>query len=252
MNAQNITPKKHWQHATNPARRLEYYKALAAHRVETDWRKYRWEKPAALISGKYAVTWGADLESIYVGHMEACPFHFEGEAGDLTRLDHTGWYADQYCGELVKGAVVSFRNPRRMYGTDGDDNGMDTHKVYLAAYYFTASEGGTIDFSSYYETKRDAARAADRLAERAAEDNREFSARDAAECEQIEARAEIHELNREGLALIGEIKKAGLSYTPAVCDAIRSKLGDILSTRRAKFKRLQELSDNYWTAVTGY
>lgn len=255
MNAQtDKKPAPHWQHNTNPARRLEYYKALAGHYCATsgvvpDWRRYRWNKPAALVNGKYSATWSADRKNIFVDSLADCPFKLEGDASDLTCTDYTGWYADSFQDELIKGAVVSFRDPRRMYGTDGDDNGKDTHKKYLAAYYATQSDGATIDFSYYYETKGDAARGADRLAERAAEESREYHAKDQAEQQIERLREEIHELNREALPLLAEIKKAGRHYTPAVCGAVKDKIADILETRRARFHSIAQLTDDFWLAV---
>lgn len=250
MRNANPAPTKSSYTRINPAARLAYYRALAAHYDHTHtpdgWRHYRsWAKPDALVNGKHSATWSQDRETIFVDNLKDCPFSFEGDAEDLAKLDHTGWYTTHYCEDLMKGAVVSFRKPGRLYGTDAD-NDTQTHKVFLAAYYETDADGATIDYSYFYETARDAAHGADRLAERAAEKEREYQAKDQAERAIDDHRADIHRLNKETLALIKEVKQQTSIFPATVCELIREHIEDVCEQRRKKFKRIAALQDNFW------
>jgi hypothetical protein len=251
MKTYTQAPKKSSYTRVNLAARLAYYKALvehydAKHGQASDWRYYRsWAKPLALESGKHSANWSQDRQTIFVDDLKDCPFIFEGDAGDLAKIGHTGWYTDHYCDNLVKGAVMSFRNPGRLYGED-DNTGNQTHKVYLAAYYETDADGATIDYSYFYETARAAAYGADRLAERAAEKEREFQAKDQAERDIEDHRADIHRLNKETLALIKEVKQQASIFPATVCDLIRDHIESVVEQRREKFERIAALQANFW------
>lgn len=254
MNTPTQAPTKSTLTKYSPAARLAYYKALTAHyegrhNRPLDWKYYRsWAKPLALDTGKYSAIWSEDRQTIFVDDLKDCPFNFEGDAHELAKIDHTGWYADQCQDNLVKGAVMSFRNPGRLYGED-DNTGNQTHKVFLAAYYETDADGATIDYSHFYETARDAAYAADRLAERAAEKEREYQAKDQAERDIEELKGEIHTLNKETLALIKDVRQQASTFPSTVCDVIRGHIYNVRKQRREKFKRIAALKNDYWLAV---
>lgn len=269
MNTRPQTPKapaRPWNFNTSPAARLAHYKALADFYADTypqasnnaarNWRdKQKWNKPAILKTSRQSCTYNKEKQLYFVDDIENCPFIYLGDASDHARLDHTGWHADNYYQELIKPAVVAFRDPRQLIGECEDPNGWTrlTHLQYLPATYRTESDGATIDASCYYETARDAARAADDMAEREAEDSREYCAKDAAELEIEEKRTEIHEINREFLALSAEAKKAKANPYPGhVCAAVREKLADLLANRREAFERIEELKDDFWAAVPNF
>lgn len=235
---------------TNPAARLTYYKAYAAEypKHTPTWRAARWQKPTILANGKSSLTWSEDRKQIFVDSLEDAPVILVGDAHALAKIDHTGWYVDQYQDDVLKGAVVAIRNPRTLQGED-DNTGNKTHLQFYPVTYSTAWDGATIYISEVYETAREAAYRADRIAERLAEDEREYQAKEQARIDIDEAKAEIHDMNREFLALRAETKQAGQSYTPHVCEAIREKLRDILDERERLFDRIAKLQDNFWFAV---
>lgn len=243
------TLNKPYSFNTSPAARLAYYKAYAAQRTGYDtWKDACWQKPTILANGKDSLSWNEKQNVLYVDSLENAPVVLAGDAHTLAKIDHTGWYVDQFCDDVLKGAVVAIRNPRTLNGED-DNTGNKTHLQFYPATYCTAWDGATIYISEVYETAREAAYRADRIAERLAEDEREYQAKEQAQIDIDEAKAEIHKMNREFLALRAETKQAGQSYTPHVCEAIREKLSDILDERERLFDRIAKLQDNFWFAV---
>lgn len=196
-----------------------------------------------------ACNWQRD----YTGHKSGRPYLIDclespgwrvtGDASDVLRnagawraADGCNWYADHHYDAVIKSAVLQL--PSR-----------DGSPVYIPATYCSDWDGATCWPLDRYDTPEDAARAAAGYAEREAEESRDYYARDAAEQEIEEKRAEIHETNRAALALIREIKAAGASFTPAICGALRDQLRDYLHDRRAAFKRIDRLTANHWEAV---
>ena len=194
--------------------------------------------------------WAAD----YTGHKSGRPFYVDsldatgwrqtGDAADILRAagawraaDNCNWYADNYQGEVIKSAVLQL--PSR-----------DGTPVYIPATYCSDWDGATCWPLEWHETAEEAARSAAGYAEKEAEESREFYAKDAAEQQTAEQRELIHATNKEALALIREIKQAGANFSPAICQALRSKLSDYLETREEAFKRIDELTRDYWSAVT--
>lgn len=245
MKIKSQAPCKPWGFETNAAQRLKHYRELAqfyydnyhdaSRNSENDWRnfQYRWQ------NGRHSCTWSEDRSKIFVDSLDDCPFIKIGDARKLVHLDHTGWYADQYCEDTIIGAVVAFRDPHKLFGTDGDAN--PTHLVYLPATYCTGWDGATIDMSYRYETARDAAYAADRIAEREAKDAREANAKYEAEREIEEKREEIHTINKDFLALAREIKNR--EFPEHVCGAVKSTLRSLLSSRQQAFRRIAKLQE---------
>lgn len=174
-----------------------------------------------------------DPGKVYVDNLElgwrAC-----GDSHDIIRLRHTGWYADNDQNGLLKGCVLQL--PSR----NGEPR-------YVPATYCTEWDGATIYMGDIGPDKEQAARNADSYAEREAERSREFYAKDEAEQQIAQKREEIHELNKEALELLREIK--GQTFTPAVCSALKSSLQGLLRDRKACFKRIVKLQDDFWSAV---
>lgn len=171
-----------------------------------------------------------------------------GDAHELDRgMKHTGWYADNWHDDLMRGAVCKMRTSRGIYyipatyctGWDGTIHYMNDAVL--------VSKGG--DEYDHDQAIREAARSADHWAEREADEAREYHAKDQAEQKIEAAREEIHDINQRALALIREIKAAGKSYTPAVCDAIRATLQGAVDKRRRAFRRIDRFTDNPWAAV---
>lgn len=249
MKTQEI--RKPYNFSYSPAVRLAYYKAKseAEQRYYPTWQRARnYDKPTILANGRQSLRWSKDRENIFVDSLERCPLNLEGDAHELTRLDHTGWYTDHHCDDVLKGAVVAYRNPRTLDSEDAETGNL-SHKVYLSATYCTGWDGATIYTRHSYETASDAAQAADRIAERMAEDEREYQAKSEAEQQTLSAREEIHELNRQFFALRGEMKKLAPVQAPTICATLHADLKRIIRERSRLFDRIAKLTDNYWIAV---
>lgn len=132
-------------------------------------------------------------EGLGTGRTPSRPFRFVGFADEVVRLRHTGWYADEHGDNLIRGVVFQIParggNPQYLAGCEWGESsrkGFD-------------SGGGWIEIGrgDIYESKEDAARAADSIAERAAEAEREYqeaeSARIREEEEEAERKAEEEE-----------------------------------------------------------
>ena len=165
------------------------------------------------------------VDSLKLGWREC------GDSHDIVRLRHNGWYADNDQNGLLKGCVLQL--PSR----NGEPR-------YVPATYCTEWDGATIYMGEIGPDKEQAARYADRNAEIEAESSREFYAKDEAEQQIVQKREEIHELNKEALELLREIK--GQTFTPAVCGALKSTLQALLRDRRACFKRIGKLQEDFW------
>lgn len=78
---------------------------------------------------------------------------------DGVRIDHTGWLTDEYGdGERIRGLVAAL-----------------PHGRFLAGWSMGEGMASTVE-ADLYDTAKDAAYAADSMAERAAEDEREYQA----------------------------------------------------------------------------
>lgn len=172
-----------------------------------------------------------------------------GDAHEIIRLNHTGWFADGWQNGVIRGAVCAIRSPRGTlyvpvtYCTEWDGTIHWMRDAHLAPK--GASE------SDHENAKHDAARTADHIAEREAEQSREDDAKYQAEHQIAEKRAEIHETNAQARALIREIKAAG-QFTPAVCGALRGTLENYLAERRKAFRRIAKLENDFWAACPDY
>ena len=63
-----------------------------------------------------------------------------------------------------------------------------------------------------------------------------------------DARANIHEINKNARALLAEIR--GHEFTENVCAALRHRLQEYLGERRREFARIAERRENFWSAVS--
>lgn len=165
-----------------------------------------------------------------------------------SRIGHTGWFTDDYQSETIRGLVM------RLPGGRG----------FLAGWSMGENMASEID-STLYETEKEAARAADReaeiaalmaaqLAEREAEKEREHQTEQQAERDIEEAKARIHAINKDALALIRELKtvNACASFPPAICAALRARLEAFTSERTEQFDLIKERQRNPYSAVEGY
>ena len=91
---------------------------------------------------------------------------------DVANIKHTGWFCDEYCDSKIRGIVANL-----------------PHGKYLAGWSTGEGMASEVDYSYIYDDIKDAAYAADSMAEYAAEQEREYQE------EQAELERE-EELNR--------------------------------------------------------
>jgi hypothetical protein len=118
----------------------------------------------------------------------------------------------------------------------------------MPATYHTDWDGATI-YNEFYDCKSDAANAADGYAERESEDCREDDAKYQAEQRIEDLKTELHDLNKETLALIADVKKQSDIFPKTVCDLIRGRIEEAVERRADIFEKIEALEDNYWLAV---
>lgn len=142
------------------------------------------------------------------------PFRFVGFADEVGPIDHTGWFGDDEGTGFHTCRGVVYQIPAR--------NG---EPVYLAGYEWGesahgkrfASGGGSIEYGGRgdtYESKEEAARAADSLAEYAAEREREYQREEAERLREEEEEAE-RKREEEEAALEAEEEAARESLVEA-------------------------------------
>lgn len=195
-----------------------------------DWRSWV-RKPAA------CPTMTRDLENrniMYVDVMADIKLRYVGEAHKIVSLRHTGWYADNDQNDTYYGQV--YQLPAR--------NGVEQ---YVPAICHSGYGTGTLYLNDIGPDKEQAARDADHYAQKEGEEAREYDAKDTAERLIEEAREEIHVINRQVLPALKELKGARL--TPSICSMVRAGIQDHLADRRAAFKKIASLEDNFWNAV---
>jgi len=243
-------PLKPYEFEFNPGARLAYYRTISAqYHPSANWRLHRHSKPKTIKAAGIKAVLSPDRKKWFVDNLDTAPFINLGDASQHCRLDHSGWYADQYYDNLIKPAVVAVRNPRKLYGET--DDGTKTHLVFFAATYHSNFDMATI-YTYSHETARDAAMYADRCAELEAEQWREETAKNEAELDIEQAREAIHAINRQVLQLIKEAKAQTDTFGPALCQAIRNTVAAYLADRKKQFCIIQARIDNYWSAVENY
>jgi hypothetical protein len=163
-----------------------------------------------------------------------------GFADEIDRsIGHNGWYSDNFHDETLRGVV--YRLPTH--------NG---RAVFAYGYADPWNDGAAfLCFDNDAEDEKHAARFADQLAERCAEDQREHEARDSAQNEIEELTARLVEIRRQVLTLIRETRAvcASLNGAPTVKAAIQEGLRHLLGERSEAFERREKLQENYWEAV---
>lgn len=173
--------------------------------------------------------------NVWYSHDDSPSFCREPKpAHKVVNLRHTGWYADNDQWMLYVGVVA------QLPGCAGEER-------WVAGYENAEAGNYTFDLSCTYDEARDAAWAADSMAQHDADESREFYAKDRAEQDIAEARAEIHQINQEALKLLREAK--GKNFTPAVCSAVKAAMHGFLADRQEQFKIIANREHDYWSAV---
>ena len=159
---------------------------------------------------------------------------FVGYANELARLDHTGWYLDDYCGETVRGAVW------QLPGRHGAP-------LYVAGYADPWNDNAAcISFDALSDDKATAAQWADAIAERMAEAERDYQRAASAGFEFGELAEDIARRRREILDLLRERKavaRPACGTAPTICAALRDRVAANVKAIGEARKRRVELAD---------
>ena len=184
------------------------------------------------------------------GHWcENPPFRFVGLASDLARLDHDGWYTDEYGanGERARGVVY------QMVGRDGrarfipgiadpcNSASDGTGPAVLAIGDMETAEGS--DEGAAEDAKRAAAYRADQLAEYYAEEEREYQEAWQAGARYAELGEGIVSTRRAILAALAERRSVPAVETPTLCAMLRRRVSDMLEDIA---KAREERADLAW------
>ena len=232
--------------------RLQHYRAMAAKYPGTGWRHWisrgrtfaapsNARGPAGQIYSDTLGQYGDDL-----GTVDKIP-----AVRQFPRmLGYTGWYADNFQDSLIVGHVCRMRCPKgTLYIPATVCTGWDGTIHYINDVALVP-KGATEE--EHDQACREAARSADHYAEKEAEESREFYAKSQAEQDIMEARAAIHEVNKDALALIREAKAQPGGYTPAVCAAVRASIAGYLRERAEHFATIAAREADYWSACPNW
>lgn len=240
---------------TPASRRLKAYKASAAKLTETyqknyygnyktTWQKQRYPKPDVL--SRPSFTRSTDKQKYYIDSLDKFPCKKWIDAEKTGARDICAWYADNIQHELITPAVVFIRNPKALNDDDRDNAG--AHIQFMPAIYWSDCDCATV-YAEVYDCMHQAAHAANDYAAHEAETGREEDAKYRAAEDINDSRALIHEINRDALELIRELKAHPEGYTAPICKAIKSTLNDLMNQRKKAFKTIAKLEDDYWKAV---
>lgn len=159
------------------------------------------------------------------------------------RMNHDGWYLDPLGGgETVHGAVLQLpaRHGRAQYVPAVSDpwNG----DCYLADFRNVFDAPG----DDTEQARRDAARAADGMAESYAETEREYRTQETARMLIEEARERIAAERKEAHALAAEMRAARAlrPRMPVICAALRESMAAHRASVRAAVREIRELTEN--------
>ena len=150
-----------------------------------------------------------------------------------------GWYTDEDRSEGYAGVV--YRLPSR------------GKRPSLVAGYAQVSfgskrrredDGACLDFSRVYDHEREAARAADSIAEHEAGKEREYQEAWRMGVDWSETRERIANNRREVLEILRERKAASCESFKALSKAIRSRVASLLAEREALYEKLEELAES--------
>lgn len=225
--------------------RLQLYKTRAkASKYNNDWRGHRYARTWR----PTWYNWSEDRRKIYADERNTLGDYL-GDWGTFLRgrcWDATGFYSDNWQNDTIRGGVEKIRTPRGvLYVPVTYCTGWDGVTYYMAEAY-NVPKG--CNEASHEEAQQEAAAAAYHYAEREAEQARDDDAKQRAEDQIADARAEIHDTNKHARALLAEIR--GQEFTQNVCEALRHRLQEYLADRRRCFRVIKERQENYWSAVS--
>jgi hypothetical protein len=175
--------------------------------------------------------------TIFSDNLGGHSLRLVGRADKIVRLNHTGWYTDSFQDSSTFGLVFRLPNGRGFLAAYSDPWNCDKD-----------GEGPHSLEPESYPTEEEAARRADRLAERYAEFCREYDAKQCAESRITQIREEELPAVREEIReLCDGIRQSTLA--PSVCAELKRSIRRLLKQKAELFDKVRELEADYWKAV---
>lgn len=222
--------------------------------------KARYPNPYPRIGHGNGVSWRPDQPGIaYVDKPESVGLRFVGHVvPEMRRGDvwdsrgNTGWHTDPYGDVFRDGTGLAWGEVYQLPGRKGETR-------FVAGYRFGGCDGGpTLDFGRIYVESRgdweldvpncdaaiDAARAADSMAEHAAEDEREYQTAWQAGSRWNDLAEVISDARKKALAILAERRKVkGSDASPVLCEVIRDKIRDLVESIAESRAEQRKLAD---------
>ena len=208
-----------------------------------DWRTHRRNSTHAPRFG-----FAPDRKYMWLdSHQDAPNIRHFAHADECARLNHRGWFADDYQEETIRGTVTVMRLGKWAYIVAG----VTYSNSDCAALYWDSIEkmpareawderGDKTD--ALEQAMRDIAHQADSIAERNAEKDREAWQKDQAE-QAIEGLREDIATARTTIRTLAKEIKAHGTFTPAVCTALSASIRKEWAQVQKWRKRIQDLTD---------
>jgi len=163
-----------------------------------------------------------------------------GKASDIVRLNHTGWYTDNYQSETVHGEVWQLPADR------------EGNCRFVPGVNDPCNDASVLDFRSITDDKEQCAWEADRMAEMYAERAREYQAKDEAERRLEEIGEEIQEEYQGFRRITKELREScrsgAVTGVPVVKELVRKEWSRVkarILRLRAERTRIEENGMEY-------
>lgn len=174
--------------------------------------------------------------------LAAFRWEFADKVEGLT-LRHTGYYDSEFCEEVYRGVVLK---TNRGTFISGAVHGSESRKSGWQSACGNDS-AVIIDSGYFHDSEVDAARGADGLAERMAEEEREYQTHANAGIQAAELQAEIAETRADTLASLAELRQARKALArdsaafPHLCEQLRRDMRAAVRGITSKRKKIAEL-----------
>jgi hypothetical protein len=161
-------------------------------------------------------------------------FRETGEAHEIIRLNHRGWFVDNFQHSTTRGMVL------QLAARQGKN-------LYLATCSDPWNKNSGIIELCFYDEKEDAARAADGLAECYAEDSREDDLKMLVETEIASLKDSIAELRQRIRSLVAGIRQSKVA--DIVCEQLRCDIRRLRREVRQKLARIEKIQAEPWVLI---
>lgn len=163
------------------------------------------------------------------------------------RIDHKGYYDSEYCEEVYRGVVLKTTRGTFIAGACHGSESRSKGWANLCG----NDSAVIIDSGYFHDCERDAALAADGLAERIAEEEREYQEKANAGIKAADLAQEVRDMRAETLASLAELRQARKALArdaaafPHLCEQLRRQARKALRDISRKRKEIAALVDTY-------